>query len=565
MGLGRALRKLHLGLLLVCAAAMLTAASPGPIPAAPTDGPEQVLYSFCQQTGCGDGSSPFAGLLLDSTGNLYGTTVLGGNGSNAGTVFQLTPNSSGGWTETVLYAFCPAGQCADGAEPRGGLVVDSAGNLYGTASKAGNKGKGVVFELSPTSSGWSYQVLYRFCPELTGCSHGADPEAGLVIDAAGNLYGTTYVGGSSGYGVVFELSPGDAGWTYQVLYDFCSQDACADGRNPQSGLIIDGTGKLYGTTIAGGSNDYGAVFELTPSGTGWSQTVLYSFCAQTGCADGADPSSGVIMDGAGNLYGTTETGGKNGNGVVFELISTDGGWNYRRLYAFCQQIACPDGQYPNGGVIMDAAGNLYGTTTYGGGYCPNTGTCGIAYRLSPVDAVWQQTTLYSFCSQSGCADGAYPFAGLILGGAGNLYGTTYNGGTAGLGTVFAISAANSLTVSETGKGTVTSSPGGIDCPTTCSANFAPGTPVTLTAAPASSWTFKGWGGACSGTGTCMVTMNTPQNVSATFSTTYTLSVSVVGASGGKVTSSPAGINCGSTCSASFNSGTPVTLAARAAR
>src|SRR5438132_1655370 len=181
MRIGHALRKLWRGLLLVCAAAMLTAAGPGAIPAASPDNPEQVLYSFCQQTGCSDGATPHAGLITDSAGNLYGTTYFGGNASDAGTVFQLTPNGSGGWTQTVLYAFC-------------------------------------------------------------------------------------------------------------------QQDACADGQNPRSGLIIDGSGNLYGTTTAGGSNGYGAMFELTPSGKAWSQTVLYSFCAQTGCADGADPSSGVIMD-----------------------------------------------------------------------------------------------------------------------------------------------------------------------------------------------------------------------------------------------------------------------------
>src|SRR5438132_9116013 len=271
MRIGHALRKLWRGLLLVCAAAMLTAAGPGALPAASPDIPEQVLYSFCQQTGCSDGATPHAGLITDSAGNLYGTTYFGGNASDAGTVFQLTPNGSGGWTQTVLYAFCPAGQCADGANPSAGLIMDSAGNLYGTASKAGNKGKGVVFQLTPTSSGWSYQVLYRFCPELTGCSHGGDPEASLVMDGAGNLYGTTYAGGSNGYGVVFELSPGSAGWTYQVLYAFCQQDACADGQNPRSGLIIDGTGNLYGTTTAGGSYGYGVVFELLPRGKAWSQ------------------------------------------------------------------------------------------------------------------------------------------------------------------------------------------------------------------------------------------------------------------------------------------------------
>src|SRR6266851_1670139 len=373
-------------------------------------------------------------------------------------------------TEQVLYSFCSQSNCADGANPfaYGGLIMDTSGNLYGTTSVGGNAtGGGTVFQLTPSDTGWSETVLYSFCSQ-TNCADGASPLAGLIMDAAGNLYGTTSAGGTSapGTGVVFQLTPDPTGtgWTETVLYSFCSQIYCADGYQPLGGLIMDGAGNLYGTTRQGDNNPgtcafaggCGVVFELTPdaTGTAWTETVLHSFFCSN-CADGANPAPGLIMDGAGNLYGTTTTGGATGGGTVFQLTPSDTGWSETVLYSFCSQTRCADGLYPYGDLIMDEAGNLYGTTWRGG-----SGTqliSGVAFELTPdsTGTAWTETVLYNFCSQSNCADGGGPFAGLLMDASGNLYGTTNVGGNfnnkcavQGCGTVFALNLGTTLTASN---------------------------------------------------------------------------------------------------------------------
>jgi len=271
-----------------------------------------VLYSFCAQTNCADGSEPLAGLIMDKWENLYGTTALGG-ANGRGTVFQLTP----GGTETVLYSFCAQTNCADGANPGAALIMDEAGNLYGTTPVGGANDRGTVFELTPSGR---ETVLYSFCAQH-GCADGSTPLAALIMDKWENLYGTTDVGGANDQGTVFELTHRG---TETVLYSFCAQTNCADGARTRASLIMDKRGNLYGTTLIGGRNNNtfrdggGTVFELTPGGR---ETVLYSFCAQTNCADGALPQAGLIMDKAGNLYGTTVQGGANNflGGVVFQL------------------------------------------------------------------------------------------------------------------------------------------------------------------------------------------------------------------------------------------------------
>jgi uncharacterized repeat protein (TIGR03803 family) len=576
MQTGPRLRTLYLAGIFALLATPLSAAIDPRGGAAPPS-TEQVLYKFCSQSNCVDGGGPGAGLLMDGSGNLYGTTQSGGT-KGYGTVFQLTLTSTG-WTEKVLYSFCSQSNCADGANPKAGLIMDAAGNLYGTTVSGSATSGGVVFQLTPTATGWSENVLYSFCSQ-SNCADGYAPRAGLIMDGAGNLYGTTYGGGQSGCfsgigcGVVFQLTPSGTGWSEKVLYTFCSQSNCADGSTPLAALIMDAAGNLYGTTWTGGGIDDGVVFELTPSGTGWSQKILYSFCSLGGssCKDGARPQAGLIMDAAGNLYGTTQLGGGVSylGGTVFQLTQTGTGWSEKVLYTFCSQTNCVDGEQPVAGLIMDAAGNLYGTTYGGGAYGTyrhgdtSRGYGGI-FQLTPSGTGWSEKVLYNFCSQSACTDGAHPEAGLIMDGAGNLYGTTFNGGTSGNGLVFALNLetnAYTLSVSKTGSGTVTSSPSGIDCGSTCSASFDAGTQVTLTASAASGSTFGGWSGACSGTGTCTLMMNSNQSVTAAFSLgTYSLSVSAIGSPGGKVTSSPSGINCGSTCSANFSAGTQVTLTA----
>jgi hypothetical protein len=280
------------------------------------------------------GGSPFGGLIADNAGNFYGTANTGGS-HFMGVVYKLSPISGGGWQETVLYNFPGA---TGGGSPFGPLVRDASGNLYGTASNGGDvnacpnqTGCGVVFELSPTSGGeWKESVLHTF----TGQIDGANSYAGLIFDAAGNLYGTTYAGGNTnncggaGCGVVFELSPTASGWKESALHVFTGG---ADGSGSEAGLAIDAAGNLYGTTASGGDTNActgfpgcGVVFKLTPSGSAWSETVLHFF---TGSPDGSGPLSGVTLDGAGNLYGTTRQGGipndclnaGSGCGVVFKI------------------------------------------------------------------------------------------------------------------------------------------------------------------------------------------------------------------------------------------------------
>lgn len=222
------------------------------------------------------------------------------------------------------------------------------------------------------------QVLYNF----KGGSDGAEPDASLVFDGAGNLYGTTYYGGANGSGTVFELTPSKAGWTETVLHSFTG----SDGALPSAGLILDGGGNLYGTTQAGGAAGFGVVFELSPSRAGWTETVLYSF---TGGNDGRGPVGGVVFDSGGNLYGTTSGGGYPiGGGTVFELTPSGGGWTENILYAFNASNGAPNGSGLHAGVVFDRAGNLYGTTVFGG-----TNYWGTIFELTPSNGNWIETTL----------------------------------------------------------------------------------------------------------------------------------------------------------------------------
>jgi uncharacterized repeat protein (TIGR03803 family) len=365
-------------------------------PAAPSF---TVLHSFA---GGADGAQPVAGLIRDAAGNLYGTTYVGGGsdacGYGCGTVFKLSPTG----TETVLHSFING---MDGSSPNG-LLRDAAGNLYGTANSGGADGAGVVFKLSSIGTD---AVLYT----VTGGADGFEPNGPLIQDAVGNLYGTTNAGGSTTgtcrCGVVFELIRRNSGYDFKVLQNFTGG---ADGAIP-AGLVRDAAGNLYGTTSYGGGGSKvctdapggcGTVFKLSPTGT---KTILHRF---TGGADGAHPAGNLIQDAAGNLYGTTEYG----EGVVFKLSPT--GCTYTILYSF---TGGADGAGPSSGVIRDAADNLYGTTLGGGAY-----GAGVVFKLSPTGT---ETVLHSF---TGGPDGANPFAGLVPDTAGNLYGTTLYGGAA---------------------------------------------------------------------------------------------------------------------------------------
>jgi uncharacterized repeat protein (TIGR03803 family) len=328
---------------------------------------ETALYSF---TGGTDGGQPIAEVAIDASGNLYGTTSAGGTGScngGCGTVFELTP-SSGKWTETVLYTFTGG---SDGGQPYAGLVMDAGGNLYGTTEGGGDSdsncssGCGVVFELAPGSGSWTQSVLYRFA----GGNDGASPYDRLTFDAKGNLYGTTYAGGAHDKGTVFELSNSANGWTESVLRAFTG---AGDGASPIGGVVFDAPGNLYGTAFQGGAKGYGVVFKLhSNSGGGWQEKVLHSF----GNAPSANPSSTMVFDANGNLYGTTLGGAaltscSGGCGTLFELMPNPSGtWEFRARHVFGRG---EDGYHPTGRLIMDAAGALYGTTQAGG--AQNAGT-----------------------------------------------------------------------------------------------------------------------------------------------------------------------------------------------
>jgi uncharacterized repeat protein (TIGR03803 family) len=402
------------------------------------NGTEQVLYAF---QGGNDGEYPYGGLIFDSSGNLYGETYYGGGGScnvngysGCGTVFELSANSNGGWTETILYTFQGG---IDGSVPSPGLIFDHAGNLYGTAYYGGANGDGTVFELSPKGNGgWTETILYSF---KGGLDDGANPQ-GLIFDGSGNLYGATTFGGlvldcylSDPCGTIFELSPnGSGGWTETIIYSF---QGGSGGADPDGGLIFDNSGNLYGTTptngAEGGCIPCGTIFELSPNGSGgWTETTLYDFDGQ---GDGGGDPSPLILDQSGNLYGTTPYGGTNcpffGCGTAFELSPNGGGeWTETTLYAF---QGGSDGASPAAGLIFDKNGNLYGTSAEGGDVaCGSYGSgCGTAFELSPNGSGrWTKTPLYEF---KGGSDGESPSSGVIFDENGNLYGTTSDGGGTG--------------------------------------------------------------------------------------------------------------------------------------
>ncbi len=391
-------------------------------------GTEKDLHNF--NTGGGDGWSSTSGLIFGASGNLYGTAVAGGANSG-GVVFQLTPDADGGWTERVIHSF---GQNkGDGVAPRAGLTSDALGNLYGTTTFGGTQKQGIVFELTPLSGGrWEETVIHTF----GSGSDGLEPNAGVIFDGSGNLYGTTAGGGINGgggnsCGTVFELSPAGGGaWDEQILYNFAGgTDACA----PYAALVFDTAGNLYGTTLAGGTEeDSGTAFELTPHANGgWTEKVIHTFGAP---GDGYEPSASLILDTQGNLYGTTYSGGLYSLGTVFKLTpGTAGRWTERIIHNFSATGA--GGNSLLGSLAIDAAGNLYGTAEYGGTGTCFLWTCGTVFELTPqANGTWAEIVIREFDG----ADGNFPEANVIFDAAGNLYGTTTQGGVYGLGLVFEI-------------------------------------------------------------------------------------------------------------------------------
>jgi uncharacterized repeat protein (TIGR03803 family) len=314
-----------------------------------------------------DGSSSVAPLVFDSHGNLYGSTKSGGTSGN-GTVFELVASNGGAWTEMVWHSFTGG---TDGSQPQSGIMFDAAGHLYATASAGGVNGGGVAVRMGGGNLPGGASALHSF----GGGSDGSQPSGSLASDANGNLYGTTWSGGAYQLGSVFELvlDPLSGNWAETILYSFNG----ADGANPYGGVILDAAGNLYGTTYDGGADGVGTVFKLANSNGSWSESVMHSFA--TGNSDGGNPYSGLTFDPHGNLYGTTNSGGVGGHGTVFRLTPMPTGqWAETILYGFAGKL---DGGWPVGGVVLDSAGNIYGTTVMGGTGGIEEG--GVVFEITP--------------------------------------------------------------------------------------------------------------------------------------------------------------------------------------
>lgn len=364
----------------------------------------KVLHTFS-----GAASYPSSGLVADGAGNLYGV-------SN-GAVYELSPLGSN-WQYTAL-ALIPGGRSSIAA---GNLVIDSLGNLYGSTWQGGSAGCGFIFEVSPLAGGsWTLSTIYNF-----DCTHGGHAGFTMAMDSAGNLYGGANLGGSFDYGVVYELSPASGGsWTYTVLHNFTN----AEGNGPQVGVLFDSSGNLYGATGT-------RIFKLSPSIDGtWSESDAYAFTA----ADGSNLLGDLTFDSAGNLYGTNQAGGRYESGVAFKLTPNgSGGWTGTVLHAF--NFSGSGGYNPEGALILDPAGNIYGTASgsnRGQGF-------GVVFKLGLVSGQWVEQVLHTFTGLTG-NDGASPQNSLYLNSAGFLLGVTNAGGsaacnpTSGCGTIYEVS------------------------------------------------------------------------------------------------------------------------------
>jgi uncharacterized repeat protein (TIGR03803 family) len=407
---------------------------------------EKFVHNFCKAgyPNCVDGVQPKSGLIMDANGSLYGSTE-GSGKYNSGVIFRLTPNADHSkYTETVLYNFCKnGGDCLE--LPRGDLIMDVDGDLWGTAYTGGlpdhcRGGCGGVFKLTHSGADWTVSAIYKFCQVIVDskCADGAIPSTGLayVGQASGALWDKssplfgTTEKGGLGAGVVFKLTASGGTWAETVIHAFTS----SAGANA---LTLDAAGNIYGTTNAGGKYGGGLMYMLE-HGT-WTQTVFKALCSLQDCADGGYPTGRLLLDASGNIFGTTIDGGDNCSqqdgcgGVIFERTA---GGTYKTLHDFGS--GSNDGRHPYAGLVMDSSGNLFGTTYEGGSYdglrCFYD--CGTAFMLSKNgDGTWSEALLHKF--KGGIVDGKNPFFGsLILDRAGNLFGTTLYGGKYGEGTVF---------------------------------------------------------------------------------------------------------------------------------
>jgi uncharacterized repeat protein (TIGR03803 family) len=371
----------------------------------------KIIYSFA---GGADGEYLDSDLVTDSAGNIYGTSVQGGT-FGGGTVFEVTPAG----IHTVLYNFTGG---ADGGEPYKGVTFDAQGNLYGTAVTGGGGscegGCGVAYKLTNSGGTWTQSVIHTF----TGGNDGSGPGSGLSFDKHGNLYGTTPTGGSKGQGVIYQLKPGASSWTLAVIHTFTGG---ADGAGGSAGrLIFDAAGNIYAVATVGGANGLGNVFKLSLVQGKWQLTPLYAFKDQP---DGALPYGGVILDKSGNLYGTTYYAGANDVGTVYKLTHGTSSWTETVLYSF---KGGNDGASPISSLVSDAAGNLYGTTSDGGGGCG----CGVIFKMTPkANGSWIESVPYRF---NGAPKAGFAYNGMVVDAFGNFYGTTVHGGPTNDGTIY---------------------------------------------------------------------------------------------------------------------------------
>jgi uncharacterized repeat protein (TIGR03803 family) len=371
---------------------------------------EKIIHTFSFM----NGDAPTAdGFVADSKGNLYGTSGDGGTGW--GSVFELSPNSNGSWTETVIYSFSPSAEFPQ-EFPQGGLIIDAKGNLYGTTLISfEGLGAGTAFELLPGSNGnWTLKSLYNFDQAFDGVS----PRARLAMDKAGNLYGTTEEGGTKGFGTVFELvANADGSFREKILHNFTGKD---DGGSPIAGVVIDGAGNLYGMAELGGVDDYGVIYQIAPApNSTWTEHIVHSFPGGNG---GTATSAAMAIDKQGNLYAAAAYS-------LLELSPTSGGaWTTRNIHIF---MGGNDGASAGSALTFDSVGNLYGMTFSGGMHM------GTVFKLSPGEnGTWTEQILHSFV---GGKDGRFPqFSNLVVDTKGIVYGTTSTGGASGDGVAFEI-------------------------------------------------------------------------------------------------------------------------------
>jgi len=399
----------------------------------------QVIHNFCTKSNCADGSYAHSTLTMDAAGNLFGVAMTGGKAGD-GLVFELVPNENKTeWTYKILHDFCLR-DCSDGRNPVGTVAVGTAGNIYGVSSQLQTSNAGLAYMLYPVDNGaWRARTIYEFCSG-GDCPVGYFPNTGLsfagmgpgvLYDGMSPLFGTT-IGAD---GTAYEIYPKRRSWHGRLISNF--RETGHYGYRPQGGILVDASGTAYGTTWSGGNYVDGVVFESVPTSKGWKYRPLHQFDGD----HGAGPRGSLAMDAAGNLYGTTSTGdGSASKGVLYKLVPQNGQSQFSVLYDFCHVgPKCADGADAEDGPMVDGFGNLFGTTAQGGNYDSNYLGSGILYEFEQSTHTFQ--VVYDFCSEPNCTDGETPESGLIMDSSGDIFGTTTSGGAAGAGVVFELTPA----------------------------------------------------------------------------------------------------------------------------